>query len=186
MSKAHFVIVHGYGCHLVPELTGYLDGVVEFVNRRKPDYLILCGGATQKKTAPNTTEAALMAIYIRERLTHVPEFIIEDHSYTTLENVQNAMYVIHGKHGLAMFTWLGIEVDVFCEAQRALKTLILYWFLFPEIRKFGKRVRVHTSSWELANPLKELRNTLYDLAALWVPGLAWYAHRQRVKRSGTI
>ena len=127
-----------------------------------------------------------MVIYIRERLTHVPDdFILEDDSYTTLENVKNAVRHIRALPGINDH-WSEVEVDVFCEAQWSLQTLLLYWFLFPELRRKFKRVRVRTSSWELANPLKELRNILYDLAALCVPGLAGYVRRTRIKRSMTI
>lgn len=133
-----------------------------------------------------------MAEYVSEQLRSryphqsLPEFIIEDDSYTTLENVQNTMHVIHARHGLATFTWLDVEVDVFCETQRALKTLMLYWLLFPEIRKLGRRVRVHTVSWELGNPLKEVINIVFDLAAVYIPGLAGWARRRRLKRSRLI
>lgn len=188
----HFVVVNGYGCHETRELRRYLDGVIRFINEREPEYLILCGGATHKKSAPGRTEAAVMAIYIRERLTHVPEFILDDESLTTLENVKNAARCIRTRPGLSgevtygVFDhWSEFEVTVFCEAQRSLKILMLYWFLLPELRWIHKRIRVRTYSWELAHPLKELASIIYNLLALFIPGIASYAHYRRLKQSRT-
>lgn len=182
----HFVVVNGYGCHVNAEVQEYLDEVVRFINEHEPSYLILCGGQTQRKTAPGITEAAVMAIYIRQRLSHVPMFILEDDSLTTLENVQNATRRILNCIPRYGNYWPSVEMTVFCEAQRALKTLILYWFLLPQMHQYYDcRIRVKTSSWELGNPLKELSHLLFDLAALWVPGLTWYAHRKLLKKSAS-
>lgn len=183
------VVVHGYGCRLVPELTSYLDRTVRFVNEHQPAHLILTGGFTQQKTCPGVSEAALMAIYIRERLAHVPRIHLEEESYTTFGNVRNARNRIQRLEPVAD-AWQGPDprrnvVTVFCEAQRALKTLVLYWLLMRESRpdKIGIRLTVETASWELGNPVKELIKTGNEILAIVFPPLAWWMERTRRKKS---
>lgn len=189
----HFVIVNGYGTRLNPEFNAYpneyLDRVVSFVEKVHPAYLIFCGAETQKKTARGVTEAAFMLRHFLRRRSSVyppvPEILLEENSYTSLENVVHAVRRILSVPDIQSH-WAEVEVDVFCEAQRALQVQILYWIGMPELRKRHHRVWVHTSSWELDNPIYRLRNIIYDVAAIWIPGLGPYARWRRIARSKTI
>ena len=189
MSSRHkALVVCGYGCHLVPELTHYLDRVVAYANERQPGVIVLCGGPTQQASAPGTTEAALMAIYIRERLNYMPGWLLEESSFTTHGNMRGAARLLEEFFGSGWHSNAppACDVTVFCEATRSLKVaaMVRRFFGFPPAR--GQQpVRIETDSWELMHPLKELIGTLKDFACLYVPGFAdWHAwqRRRRAKR----
>lgn len=172
----HLVIVCGYGCHLVPELKDYLNRVAEFCNKKRPDYLILCGGFTQRKSAPGKSEAQVMEEYLLTILEHEPLVIIETHSYTTPDNIANAAERIRACGLLETNT----VITVFCEATRALKVDLL-------VRHFiGRRANIETASWELMSPTKQIISTIYDLAAIKFPPLASYFRNKRIRRAEQI
>ena len=173
----HIVIVCGYGCHLVPELQGYLDRVVRFCNEQQPDCLILCGGFTQRKSAPHRSEAGVMKEYIIPALKYVPKLVYaEENSYTMPDNIENATKRMRNDGFLEDSTTL----TVFCEATRALKTDLL-------VRHFiRRRATIETASWELMSPAKQIVSTLYDGAAIKPPPLARYFRNQRLKRAEQI
>lgn len=181
-SRHHALVVCGYGCHLVHELTHYLDRVVAYANQHRPDTIVLCGGATQQASAPGTTEAALMAIYIRERLEYMPDWVLEEGSFTTYENIRGAERQLATKF---LSSWRSADppacdVTIFCEATRALKVAAMArrFFGFPPADG-RKPVRIETDSWELMHPNKELIGTLKDFAELYLPGLNWLHSRKR-------
>lgn len=178
MAARHIVVVFGYGCHLVPELKGYLDRVVRFVNERKPDYLFLCGGPTQRKSAPGVSEAGLMRSYLIPRLNYIPGlmFLWEENSYTTPDNAEKTAWRIKEERLMDGQT----ELTVFCEATRALKVDLL-------VRHFlGRRANIETASWELMSPEKQIIGTLYDWAAIRFPPLARYFRNKRLQRAEQI
>lgn len=172
MAAKHVVLVFGYGCHLKPELQEYLDRVVVFCRRRRPDLIIFCGGFTQRKTAPGVSEAGLMAGYVLPKLSGAIAYIKETDSYTTPDNAENASRVNY--RGL-----LSKETDltVFCEATRALKVDLLIRHFF------GRRANIETASWEPMSPAKQILSTVYDLLGIWLPFLARYWRRKRIERS---
>lgn len=173
----HIVIVCGYGCHLVPELQDYLLRVVRFCNENQPDCLIFCGGFTQQKSAPNTTEAEVMKWYVIQRLKYEPKFVyMEENSYTTLDNIENAAKSMREDGLLAEETLL----TVFCEATRALKIDLL-------VRHFiGRRANIETASWDLMSPAKQIVSTLYEWAAIKFSPLARYFRNKRLERAEQI
>ena len=173
----HIVIVCGYGCHLVPELRGYLDRVVRFCNENKPDCLILCGGFTQRKSAPCISEAMVMEEYLIPRLNYSSKVMyMEESSYTALDNIDNAVKTIRRDALMEDIT----SLTVFCEATRALKMDLL-------VRHFlGRRADIETASWELMSPAKQIVSTLYDWAAIKFPPLAHYFRNKRLKRAEQI
>lgn len=173
----HIVIVCGYGCHLVPELQGYLDRVARFCNEQQPDCLILCGGFTQRKSAPGRSEARVMKEYIIPALKYAPKLVYtEEDSYTTPDNIENSAKSMRNDGLLEDSTTL----TVFCEATRALKTDLL-------VRHFiGRRATIETASWELMSPAKQIVSTLYDWAAITFPPLARYFRNKRLQRAEQI
>lgn len=173
----HIVIVCGYGCHLVPELKKYLDKVAQFANQEKPNCLILCGGFTQRKSAPGISEAALMKSYIIPQLKYAPDFVfLEEDSYTSLDNIQKAAVKVHIKQLMSKET----RMTIFCEATRALKVDLLIRHFF------GRRADIETASWELMLPQKQIVMTLYDWVAIKSPLLADYFRHKRLQRSEQI
>ena len=176
MAK-HVIIVCGYGCHLVPELRQYLDRIALFCNAHQPDCLILCGGFTQRKSAPGRSEARLMKEYILPELNYAPGLVYtEEDSYTTPDNISNAAQTMRSESLLQEDT----KLTVFCEATRALKTDLL-------IRHFiGRRADIETASWELMSPAKQIVMTLYDWAAIKFPPLARYFRSKRLQRAEQI
>jgi len=116
-------VVNGYGCHVVPVLVRYGARIIRMANEMNPKIIMLCGGATQQKTAPNKSEAEVLEWILFYALQHEmlftvqPEIILEEDSFTTLGNIRNAAHLLRN----TPFD----RIVFFCEAQRALKTLIL-------------------------------------------------------------
>ena len=174
------VVVCGYGCHLVPELTRYLDTVADYINRCEPDALVLCGGLTQQASAPDRTEALVMLEYLEMpgKLRHRPYLFLEDGSFTTSENLRGASIILEHRNVRRLI--------IFCEATRSLKVSILarHFFGFPPAHGLPP-IQIRTVSWELMHPLRELKATIYDALSLYVPGLAWWWGRRRRKKART-
>ena len=73
-EKKRIVVVCGYGCHLDSPLDWvYLPRIKRFISEQSPDLVILCGGYTQRKSAPGISEARLMFNWLRKEMT-VPNF----------------------------------------------------------------------------------------------------------------
>lgn len=172
----HAVVVCGYGCHLVPELQKYLDRVIEFANKERPEYLVMCGGFTQRKSAPGISEAALMKSFIIPRLSYTPDYLfLEEDSYTTPDNIERAAKLIR------FLLWTSdTKLTVFCEATRALKVddAVRYYL--------SRRANLETSSWELMSPTKQIISMLYDWAAIRFSPLAHYLRNKRIRRAEQI
>ena len=60
-SESAVVAVLGYGCHLTTEIGEYLEKVASFVAHNPTEAIITSGGFTNQKTAPERTEAGMMA-----------------------------------------------------------------------------------------------------------------------------
>jgi hypothetical protein len=172
----HILIVCGYGCHLVPELKGYLDRVIEFCNKHQPKWILLSGGYTQKKSAPGISEAHLMLDYVQPKLTYYPGMMfIDDDSYTSPDNIERAVRRIRSYNPKCLEG--DLILTVFCEATRALKIDLLVRHFF------GRRADIETASWERMAPTKQIISTLYDLAAIKIPLLARYWRWLRIRKS---
>lgn len=184
------VIVCGYGCDIGSPLRPYLDKVVDFCNSVRPEVIILCGGATQRKRFPGRTEAEVMHNYLKGRLVHSEHwqlmFYIKDDSYTTYENIRDAARVVAE---LKMWPWSGLEprldeITIFCEATRALKVAILarYFLGFPP--EHGEpAIRVETDTWELDDPLKELESARRTVMAINWPWLNYIQRCEAITKS---
>ena len=193
-EKVHIptvLVVCGYGCHLNRELIRYLHAVADVINAYKPHLMVLCGGATQQTSAPYRTEAETMLQFLEEpgRLTHWPHLLMEEGSFTTLENIRDAAQAIqkHYGRGFRGPEKLDARIVLFCEASRALKVSILarHFFGFPPERGLPP-IELRTVSWELMHPLRELQATLYDALSLYMPGLARYWGWKRRRRARAI
>ena len=181
MTAKHVVIVNGYGCNWNDELRGYLDCVVRFCNERLPDCLIFCGGFSQRKSFPGTSEALLMYQYVILHLTVKPLMILgEQDSLTTIDNISGAARILKKFNLLSHDT----KLTVFCEATCALKTdLLVRHFI---CRRANIRANIKTASWELVSPEKQIISTLYDWAAIKIPLLARYWRWKRRRRAERI
>ncbi|MEK7659222.1 MAG: ElyC/SanA/YdcF family protein [Patescibacteria group bacterium] len=161
----HIVIVSGYGCHLTPELKEYLDRVIRFCNEHQPDCLIFCGGFTNRKTAPDISEAKLMKEYVVPSLKYKLEFVFnEDDSYTTFYNIKNATRIMRADRLLQETT----KLTTFCETTRGLKLDVL------ARRFFGRRATIETVSWETASPSKQVASIFYNWVATIFSPLAYF------------
>lgn len=176
------LVVCGYGCHLTPELTEYLDRIAAYIRETGTLFVILCGGFTQRDSASGISEAAAMAAYLRPRVDERVTFILREDSYLTVENIADAAIVVQSMRN---DRWQGIEpreekVVIFCETQRALKVLLCAWYLMPV------RVSVQTVSWERANPILEFMKTGKELVALFIPPFRWLFRFLRIRRAKRI
>jgi hypothetical protein len=192
LVKKHVVVVCGYGCHLVPELKEYLNRVVEFIHKHSPDLIIFCGGLTQRKSAPYISEADLMYDYVVNQLNLRFQYYLplgtvcrEDTSYTTLGNIEKSAIVLDNYYNNINEK---ITITIFCEATRSTNVIMLArHFMLPLVETIDD-IRVETSSWERADPFKQVGNLIYNKLAITYPwlGLAKREHDRRIKRSEQI
>lgn len=184
--RHHVVVVNGYGCHLVPVLEKYLDKVIAFLSQNEVEHLVLCGGPTQQKTAPGMTEAKLMRDCIGERMRLPRHVTLADDTYTSFENMKWANRVIRGHFDgefVPSYDPRYTDVTIFCETQRSLKVALLAWLFLPE---YWQRTRILGETWERRPPFAELKATIADVLAFYVPGVAGYMRRKRMKRAREI
>lgn len=203
-EKRHVVVVCGYGCHLDTPLQPYLNRVWNFLfpkNYNQPPWgeyqpraVILCGGYTQRKSAPGTSEAGLMKTYLVDMVSanHWPKFLqvfVEDESYTTYANIQNAAWWIGNwfiRRGI--FGDEKVRITIFCEATRAANVIMLARHFMGDFVDSIDDITVETASWERADPFKQASNLIYNKLATTYPwlGLAEREHRRRIRRSEQI
>ena len=188
MTAIHrrIVVVCGYGCNLDSPLKPYLNRVARLCELQKPEHVILCGGATQRRTFPGRTEAGVMGEYLSGKIDFrktewIPAWHTLADSYTTYENIRDAAKVINGMNGAINRPNI---ITIFCEATRALKVAILarHFLGFPP-EHGDPDIRIETDSWERMHPLKELVGTLKDAGAIYVPWLNTIQRRQREAKS---
>lgn len=53
------VAVLGYGCFLTDEVIGLLNAACDFIQTQKVEFVILTGGQTNPRSAPDVSEAGL-------------------------------------------------------------------------------------------------------------------------------
>ena len=109
----------------------------------------------------------------------------------TLENAMHAAELVRRLVKDWDTCWERTTVTVFCEAQRAFKTILLYWFLLPELRPKDTdatpelHIRFETVSWERANPLLEITKLFNELLMLKIPFWRRYMRNVRIRKSQT-
>lgn len=196
--KRHVVVVCGYGCHLSDSegndtpLVPYLNKVVHYLNMRQPELVIFCGGRTQCGTAPEVSEARLMADYVADGFRDCAWIFrgkvrIEDNSYTTYENIRNAAAAVRN-WGFHHARGDKVRITIFCEATRSPNVVMLARHFMRDLVDDIDGITVETSSWERADPFKQAGNLIYNKLAITYPwlGLAEREHRRRVWRSQFI
>jgi len=188
-EKAHILVVCGYGCHLdTPLGKVYLPRVVRFIRKNIPTAVIFCGGFTQKKTAPNVSEAELMYKYVKDTINITISMRTETNSYTTLENLRNAAdsirFYIPGTFGYKK-EMIG-KITIFCEATRAANVIMLARHFMIDLVESIDDITVETASWERADPFKQVYNMIYNRLAIRFPYLAHREHQKRLLRSELI
>lgn len=183
--RRRVVVVCGYGCNLESPLKPYLDRVARFCERAKPDHIILCGGATQRKLFPSRTEAGLMQEYLARTMvipiTWTPSWHTLADSYTTYENIRDAANLINGMN---RSIYISTEITIFCEVTRSLSVVgLARKFLGFPPAKGEEDIRIKTDSWERAHPLKMLWSTIKTYLAIYLPWLNTLQRRSRIAKS---
>ena len=185
MDKKQIVIVCGYGCHLTPGYQEYLRRVVRYIGENFVELIIVCGGKSQQKTAPDKSEAEVISSFLQnepdwEELyagrCGLPKIICETCSLTTLKNLGNA------KDFIGEFSPKEYRLIIFCDASRALKVKLLAMSIFPE---YDIQIETYDLS-SRGEVKKQLMATNFEVLALKFPFLSRWHHQQRVKRAGRI
>lgn len=157
----------------------YLDRVVKFCNRESPDVIIFSGGYTNRKTAPDLSEAEMMHRYVIKRLPlcclpfyrHV---LLEKGSYTTPESVINVAAVIRQCNLLPAEN---VKFTVFCNTSRSIAVDLLY-------RRFiGRRPDIEAIDWEMESPELQIVGLLYAWLVSKIPLLVRIHRFFRIRRS---
>lgn len=177
------VVVCGYGCNLDSPLKPYLDKVIGYGMLRKPDVIMLCGGATQQKSFPDKTEASVMYTYLKPLEAYHPMWFVLDDSYTTYDNIRDAARAINGEVA-AVTGEKDFDIVIFCEATRALKVAMLarHFLGFPPERGLPP-IRIETDSWELMHPTLELIGTIKEWFAIRFPYFNTIQRNARIRKS---
>ena len=193
-AKKIVFIVNGYGCHLdTPLGSVYLPLMVRFIaeNWGMLVAVIFSGGFTQCKTRPGFSEARVMADYAWKNmgLSAQPEnWHLEEDAYTSLENSQKSASKIIQILGHRGLTYYDIRIVHGCEATRAANVVMLDRHFMRNLVESIDDITVETASWERADPFKQVRNLMYNRAAIKYPwlGLAERERRRRLQRSEQI
>lgn len=173
--------MNGYGCHSdTPLGWTYLPKIVCFIQKQRPDYIILCGGFTQRKSAPGVSEARLMFDFIDSHYSGALGFILEEDSYTSLENIRNAAQRIRERGDRR------VEITIFCEATRALSVVWLARRFMSDLVESIDDIIVETASWERADPFKQVWKMIYNRFAARFPHLARRERKRRIRRAEQI
>lgn len=165
MAHKNVLVVMGYGIVLDSPLGNlYLPRIASWIDENRPDLVILCGGQTQKKTAQELfgspmSEAQVMDHWLakwwdkktgQDETLYSP-VLLEQDSYTTTENIRNASRLIEKLD----YPKDDIHITIFCEAQRALKVIMLSREYMLDLVENCDSIQVETVNWERANPVKE-------------------------------
>lgn len=175
MAQKKVFIVCGYGCDLSLKYQRYLRRVVGFIITENPYAIIVCGGFSQLKSAPNTSEASVIESFLRDRMTAIPGISIlqEDKSLTTSENLINAQKIMD------KLDIRSGEIVIFCDASRALKVKII-------ARRVLKGYSVRVEAYDLSSldeAPKQLLATIKDALAVYLPVLDYLQRKQRERRA---
>lgn len=152
-------MVLGYGCHLTEKMQRYLDEVVAFVKTDPVAWVVATGGYTNKRSAPRTSEAKMMAKYLRG---HGIAVITENAAQTTCENFEGISRIILQRKMRPS------SIVVFCNKTHALKARLIGRVIlgvWPEIKPVNV---LGISTNEIC---KQIIATPLDMLSLWVPFL---------------
>lgn len=203
MISRHFVVVCGYGCNLDSPLKPYLERVIDFVeynevSKEPVTNVVLCGGFTQQKTFPGKSEARVMYDYLQSNtLSRLDfpsriQFQLEENSYTTHDNILMAANKIGGfkKDWRTDLVPEQFKITIFCEAQRALKVILLSRRFMKDLVSSVADIKTETDSWELRDPDSwkhgkrgELWTTNMTWLAIKFPFLAQLERRKKMEMS---
>lgn len=115
-----YYVILGYGCNLTDKIKKYLNHVCLYV--RRYDNVIVSGGYTSNKTAPDISEAMMMEEYLRKYF-FLKNIIKEDGSITTLDNLINSKKIISERSEMS-------QVIIFYSSSRLLKVWMMSLFIF--------------------------------------------------------
>ncbi len=181
-------VVCGYGCDINSPLRPYLDRVGEFLRVNNIEAVILCGGETRKATFPGKSEARVMYDYLRITANHSADFVIEDKSYTTYDNIRLAADRIRRMRPRGRED-IKFKITIFCESQRDLAVEIAArYFMRNLVADVEGDIRTETVSWERLHPSKALFKANMMWLAIKFPwlGIADRERYRRIERSWRI
>jgi len=143
--------------------------VANFASENDTHLVVLCGGETQKKSFPGKTEAGVMFDSLSLFLK-VP-YLLEGDSYTTYENIKFSakrirQWLVQDGNGKKC------RITIFCEAQRALKVVLLARHFMLDLVENVDGLRIETDSWERADPARELKTTIMTWLGIKFPSIA--------------
>lgn len=178
-KKLHVVVVCGYGCNIDSPLQRYLTRVLEYLYSYEPQAVIYSGGYTQQKSFHGLSEAGVMADYV-EQMVFFPwnhEEHLETEAYTTYDNIELAAAKIRrwrdGNFGVTNHRpYVKFRITIFCEAQRALKVILLSRYFMSGLVDDIDDIQIETYNWERADPMRELKTTFLTWLAIKFPSLA--------------
>lgn len=189
----HFFLINGYGCHLdTPLGRVYLPKMLKFIQENQPDYILCLGGFTQRKSALGISEAKLMLTWFFDHMSTPDQrrFLIDENSYTTLENSRNGAVMIRRLVGSMKLENNSPKILIThgCEATRAANVVMLDRHFMGDLVESIDDITVETASWERADPFKQVKNLVYNKLAITYPwlGLAERERRKRIKRAEQI
>jgi len=127
-------IVCGYGVSLENDLERYADSISEFLDSKKIDSLILCGGYTVEQS--DYSEAGLMQQLLQERGVK-QQLFLEEKSVTSLHNLLFAREIIENYNEPIQ------SVYILCDSARKFKIYCLSKIIFSDfvvkIIPFGRK-----------------------------------------------
>lgn len=142
MEKIRIAIVCGYGVTVGVRYAKYLDHVFKYCTsfNEKIDLIILCGGVTRKNDR-NFSEAEAMNEYLFSIEKLIPKFdvygdparrqlppvTLENYSFTTHENLENALVLAKRN-----FPENQLEFLIFCRVEKGIHARILADIIFKE------------------------------------------------------
>ena len=186
MGILRVLVVPGYGCILTQELKKYLNQVIVWIDEWRPNIVLFSGGFTQRQKAPGVSEAALMREYVLGHVSYTDFTVaVDEYSYTTLDNIQNATELMASLHYAGEEGGGGIEVQIFSEANRRFKVGVLARLA---MLSRVKKIEVKSVAWEhgLIPKLKQVISTFAELAAFFIPSLARRFCESRIRRAEHI
>ena len=113
---------------------------------------------------------------------------IQIDSYTTYDNIRLAAEKIRTVGFFHNVPGGNFKITIFCEAQRALKVILLSRHFMRDLVENVDSITIETVSWERADPVRELKTTIMTWLAIKYPwlGLAERERRRRIRRSYEI
>ena len=157
----HIVIICGYGSILTQDIKIYLDHVVGFCNRERPQAIIFSGGFVHGGSAPDRSESATMIEYVGPLLSVTPFIHAGDASYTTMGNFRNIADFLK-QYDLPQNS---TTITIFCESsEKFIIELLARRFL-------GPTTHVKSISWSPEPTFPRMLMNAYTWMAIRAPSL---------------